>query len=278
MFRAVVPYIIAINIVEAWQECCFASDYCCTRPKGSDNGVFHKPKMVDMFAACYIQGDKVNAHDCPAGWEYDGNQCAFVPSSWERQENDNLASFVTVKSCAASYSCPSSETVCGNPTVRFGLRLMVNCILQGSGIDTCPAGWKAQYHGLMKQCIKQINDNYCGNSVGISCTNNSTLNCTADDRDFQDAANDLVLAVFAIPISIVVLIFCLIIVKVRSVLKRRAVAQNVAPSNELPPIATPLQSQQIQDNILQQNHNQPIQIQNTKSNYKVPEVKVQEED
>ena len=265
--QSLLAYIIAINIVKAWEECCFASDYCCTTPKGSDTGEFHNPRKTDeMFASCYIQGDKVTAHDCPAGWAHDGNQCSFVPSSWNRRENGNEAKILTVKSCAASYRCPSPEAVCGKPRVRYGLHLMVNCVLQGPGIDTCPAGWKAQYRGFMKQCIKHIDADYCGNSVGISCTNNSTLNCTADHRDLEDD-NDLVLAIFAIPISIFVLIICLIVVKVRSVLKRKAMAQNVTPSNELPPIATQVQSQpmQIQGNILQQNHNQPIQIQNTNS-------------
>ena len=119
MRRAVVPFIIAINIVEAWQECCSASDFCCTRPKGSDNGVFHKPKTVDMFASCYIQGDGITSRDCPAGWTFDGNQCSFVPSSWERQENEELARFSTVKSCAASYSCPSAENVCEPNSKRW---------------------------------------------------------------------------------------------------------------------------------------------------------------
>ena len=34
------PYIGAINIVEAWQECCSASDFCCTTPTGSEMGYF----------------------------------------------------------------------------------------------------------------------------------------------------------------------------------------------------------------------------------------------
>ena len=117
----------------------------------------------------------------------------------------------------------------------------------------------------------QINNNYCGNSVGISCSDNSTQNCIVDDSDFE-VENGLVLAIFAIPIASVALIICIIVLKVRIVLKKKAVAQNVAPSNELPPIATPTQSQpmQIQDNIVQQNHSQPtIQIENTKSKYKV---------
>ena len=70
-----------------------------------------------MFASCYIQGDKVTAHDCPAGWAHDGNQCSFVPSSWNRRENGNEAKILTVKSCAASYSCPSPEAVCGKPRI-----------------------------------------------------------------------------------------------------------------------------------------------------------------
>ena len=166
-----------------------------------------------MFANCYIQGDIVTAHDCPAGWTYqqDHNQCLFAPSSWEK--------ISTVKSCAASNNCPSPEIICGNPTVRIGLHLMINCILQGDTIDTCPAGWKLQYHNYMKQCLKQGENLNCGNSVGISCTN-STQNCTVGGHNLGGGGIDFG-TIFALPISIFVIIILIIVVKVRRDLKKK---------------------------------------------------------
>lgn len=261
------PYIGAINIVEAWQECCSASDFCCTTPTGSDNGVFHKPRTaeVQMFAGCYIQGDIVTAHDCPAGWTYqqEANQCLFYPSSWEKNSTvSSLAAISTVKSCVASNNCPSPEIICGNPTVRIDLRLEIHCILQGHTNETCPAGWKSQSHGSMKQCIITKMKLECGNSVGKFCSD-SSQNCTRSCRDD--------FCIFALSISLFVLIILIIVVKVRRDLKKKAVAQNVAPSNELIPIATSIQSQpmQVQGNIVQQSHNQPIEIQRSVLKYKV---------
>ena len=75
------------------------------------------------------------------------------------------------------------------------------------------------YHFFIQQCLKQINNNYCGNSVGISCSDNSTQNCIVDDSDFE-VENGLVLAIFAIPIASVALIIC-IIVFTRIVLKKK---------------------------------------------------------
>ena len=68
------------------------------------------------------------------------NQCV-LPSSLGENGNDKISIVVIVFLLSQ----------------KIWFTLMVNFC---KGIDS-PAGWKAQYRGFMKQCIKHIDVDYC---------------------------------------------------------------------------------------------------------------------
>ena len=146
---------------------CTASDLCCAPISG--NGDWAKPEGArDAFARCYIQGTDVNSTDCPTGWEYQaGNtQCQYVPFQPD--------TFASVKSCSDSNSCSSVENLCGNPTVRSGLNLNVNCVIEGTvNITSCPKGWSRE---SCSKCVKTIQGtNYNATRTEDTSTCNPTI-------------------------------------------------------------------------------------------------------
>ena len=128
---------------------CSVEDFCCTFPEDTEDGSFTKIAHHKSNGYCFIQGSVVES-DCPTGWHYqpDYSQCIHNPSAWSTNSFSNL------KSCAeSSHSCPSVEDLCGNPTLRSGLRLMLNCHVQADEvIHACPPGWQNQGH----QCVKSV--------------------------------------------------------------------------------------------------------------------------
>ena len=138
-------------IIDGIKGQCSASDFCCAPISG--NNSWAKPvEASDAFAACYIQGADVASSDCPTGWGY---QAGTGPGTGQcYNEPFQPSTFTSVKSCANSNSCSSVANVCGNPTVRTGLNLMVNCIIQGGvNITSCPKGWHRE---SCSKCIKNI--------------------------------------------------------------------------------------------------------------------------
>ena len=135
--------LVGIIIISGVRGQCTASDFCCATTSG--NGDWTKPQGGDdAYVTCNIRGTNVISTDCPTGWIYApdsyaaGGKCKYHPF------NGNT-SFGSVKSCAASNSCPSVENVCNNinlTAVRAGLYVEVECIALGSvNIPVCPIGW-----------------------------------------------------------------------------------------------------------------------------------------
>ena len=51
-----VPFIISIILIGVHgQECCSASDFCCTTPNGSGDEIFHIPAGYDTPCVCFVQ-------------------------------------------------------------------------------------------------------------------------------------------------------------------------------------------------------------------------------
>ena len=51
-----VPFIISIILIGVYgQECCSASDFCCTTPTGSGDEIFHTPAGYDTPCVCFVQ-------------------------------------------------------------------------------------------------------------------------------------------------------------------------------------------------------------------------------
>ena len=135
--------LIGIIIISGVRGQCTASDFCCATTSG--NGDWTKPQGAnDAYATCNIRGNNIISTDCPTGWIYAAggqwaSKCKYHPF------NGNT-SFGSVKSCAASNSCPSVENVCNNinlTALRAGLEVEVECIAMSSvHIPVCPIGWE----------------------------------------------------------------------------------------------------------------------------------------
>ena len=135
--------LVGIIIISGVRGQCTASDFCCATTSG--NGDWTKPQGGnDAYVTCNIRGTNIISTDCPTGWIYAAggqwaSKCKYHPF------NGNT-SFGSVKSCAASNSCPSVENVCNNinlTAVRAGLYVEVECIALGSvNIPVCPIGWE----------------------------------------------------------------------------------------------------------------------------------------
>ena len=133
---------------------CSAMETCCA-PGANAAEMWTVPDGApNAFAHCYIQGPNVSDADCPAGWTFNQHgpgtgQCIFTPF------NPNY--FREVKPCDEVPShcgtSPSVQSQCGNPMLRSGLSLMVNCIIEGGPDMTCATGWHQE---RSNKCIKSI--------------------------------------------------------------------------------------------------------------------------
>ena len=168
-------FLIFAAIVNGINGQCTASDFCCATTSG--NGDWTKPQGAnDAYVTCNIRGNNIISTDCPTGWIYAAggqwaSKCKYHPF------NGNT-SFGSVKSCAASNSCPSVENVCNNinlTAVRAGLYVVVSCISQGSvNIPVCPIGWERK--GCTR-CDKEFRPDENYNDTR-AVTDNSTCNAT----------------------------------------------------------------------------------------------------
>ena len=115
-----------------------------------------------MRAWCFVSGAST-ANDCPTGFTYQSQYTQCIKDAFQPNTVD------TVRSCTVSKNCPTPEIVCGSPTLKSGLHLRVGCYLQGSNVQSCPAGWGSDNHNNNKQCHKNVQAGTLGNSVGVSC-------------------------------------------------------------------------------------------------------------
>ena len=171
-------FVMLVGVINGVRGQCTASDICCATTSG--NGDWTKPQGGnDAFVYCYIHGSNVISTDCPTGWTYDaGGQW---PAKCKYDPFNGSTHFGSVKSCAASNSCPSVENVCNNinlTAVRAALNVVVGCTAMGSvNIPVCPIGWNSRGS---TRCDKEFRsyENYNDTQPDYSavCENPQTYN------------------------------------------------------------------------------------------------------